>query len=143
MKDEKYRTALKHIMRAAGVINHEPDETKDRERLVRDITRYAPGITGRALSRMFTDAARAWERGNNSRSNEGMEAGQAKSDSIQGVAERIIKTVSPVPVEIDYPGLYPSFYIERGSSGKDSGHFYDCESLCRAIAEHLKGGTKE
>ncbi len=147
-QESQYRIVLRRILNAAGRATN-ADDTIVLEGLVKDVTQHAPGVTGRGLDRLFTDAARAWEHGNNSGNNAVMD--NAKSDAIQEVAERIIKMVSPVPVEVDYPGLYPSFYIDTKHDAKltgarvrpaGSGHFYDSESLCRAIAEHLKGGGK-
>jgi len=71
--------------------------------------------------RLIEKGARAWERGNNSGSNEILTQQEAKSEKHYNDAEKLIKDVYP-NIEIDYPGLYPSFKI-------NGAWFYTLESL--------------
>lgn len=58
--------------------------------------------------RLFLRAARAWERGNNSGNDRGMERGVAQCGKLRDQAEALL---APLGIVVDYPGLYPSFTV--------------------------------
>lgn len=57
---------------------------------------------------LFRRAALAWERGNNSGSDHGMERGNKRCDAMRNEAEELLR---PLGIAVDYPGLYPSFTV--------------------------------
>jgi hypothetical protein len=67
----------------------------------------ANAIIDRAES-LFQRAARAWERGNNSRDGAALERGNRQCDQMRAQAEELLK---PFGIAVDYPGLYPSFTV--------------------------------
>jgi hypothetical protein len=62
----------------------------------------------RKADKLFDSAARAWERGNNSGNNATMAACEARCETLRNEAEQLLK---PLGIEVDYPGLYPSFTV--------------------------------
>jgi hypothetical protein len=58
--------------------------------------------------KLFTKAADAWTRGNNSGHNAMLAAACARCDSLRNQAEALL---APFGIECDYPGLYPSFKV--------------------------------
>jgi hypothetical protein len=58
--------------------------------------------------RLFERAARAWVRGNNSGDSLLLERGYRQCDDYRRKAEALLK---PLGIEVDYPGLYPSFTV--------------------------------
>jgi hypothetical protein len=122
--DRAYRLALMRIIKAAEGCADRDAVTRAHEIRVRDIARHAPAIVARQLSRMFADAARHWERGNNSGSSEIMNREDAECDFVRFVAERVLSLWG---VTCDYPGLYPCFRWQ----GHD---YHDAQSLMIWIA---------
>ena len=64
--------------------------------------------TVRQADRLFERAARAWVRGNNSGDNDIMRRCNGQCDRYRDEAEALLK---PLGIEVDYPGLYPSFTV--------------------------------
>ena len=62
--------------------------------------------------RLFTRAAKAWERGNNSGNSEALDRGERQCDRYRMRAEALLK---PLGIAVDYPGLYPSFTVNGHS----------------------------
>lgn len=75
--------------------------------------------------RLFNQAARAWERGNNSGDNALLERGNRQCDHYRQQAEH---KLAPFGITVDYPGLYPSFQV----NGR---HFYDVLTAVSAALE--------
>lgn len=123
-----YRVALKRIIRAAvGQVNADAD-TGTLETLIRQIVITSPAVVARGLEGWFEMAAKEWERGNNSGSNYEMSKSEKLCEDYRQRAERILKLWG---VQVDYPGLYPSF-TWRG------GDYHSCQSLLIHIAKAEK-----
>lgn len=130
-QEAMYRAQLKRIIRAAaGRVDNEAP-TLHLEHQIGHISACAPMVIARALDRLFVDAARHWERGNNSGSNEVMDREYAECDLRRRVAERILDAWN---VTVDYPGLYPAF-------SWNGGDYYEVGSLLQAIIYPRKPRT--
>ncbi len=64
--------------------------------------------TIRQADRLFERAAQAWIRGNNSGNNDTMKRCNALCERYRNRAEALL---TPLGIEVDYPGLYPSFKV--------------------------------
>ncbi len=58
--------------------------------------------------RLFERAAQAWTAGNNSGKNEALVRYENKCSEYRRKAEALLE---PLGIEVDYPGLYPSFKV--------------------------------
>jgi hypothetical protein len=58
---------------------------------------------------LFQRAAKAWERGNNSGDSAYLSRMEKQCDACRARAE---EKLAPFAIEIDYPGLYPSFKVD-------------------------------
>lgn len=76
--------------------------------------------------KLFNRAALAWERGNNSGNNEKLKRGYALCDKYR---QEAIKLLAPLGIEVDFPGLYPSFKV----NGFD--HHHTLGAISAAIEE--------
>lgn len=103
-----YRVALKRIIRAAtGHCNNETS-TSILEAKVFRIAKESPAIVARGADHWFRHAAWTWERGNNSGNNRIREECDALCENYRARAEKIMTLFD---VQVDYPGLYPSFKV--------------------------------
>lgn len=59
--------------------------------------------------KLFDRAANAWCRGNNSGNNEYLHKCEKRCETLRSKAEALLK---PLAIEVDYPGLYPSFKVK-------------------------------
>lgn len=66
-------------------------------------------FTAKQADKLFDQAARAWSRGSGSGSNDKMKAANAKCQKLRDQAEALL---APLGIEVDYPGLYPSFKVK-------------------------------
>ena len=64
------------------------------------------------MDRLFSRAARSWERGKNSGNSETLALGERLCDEYREQAEALLK---PLGIIVDYPGLYPSFTVHGHS----------------------------
>lgn len=119
-----YRVALKRICRIAGQIIANDAPTPELEQRVKDVTKYAPALTARHLERLYENAARAWERGNNSGNSAILNREEDNCDKIRETADRLMALWQ---IKVDYPGLYPSFQF-------DGGDYYSAESVLIAVS---------
>lgn len=71
--------------------------------------------------RLFDKAAKLWCEGNNSGNGAILAQKEKESAKAQEKAELLVKEIFPA-IEIDYPGLYPSFKL-------NGYNFYSLESL--------------
>jgi hypothetical protein len=126
--EAQYRVVLKRILRAAGQIIDNNAPNADLESRLDAVVKYAPGIVSRGLHRMYEDAAKAWEHGNNSGNSGELSKGYADCDRYRAAADRVLNRWG---VTVDYPGLYPSFNYK----GHD---YYTPESVLREVAEAMK-----
>ena len=123
-----YRVALKRILRASGRVVDNYISTPDLAGLVRLVASGEPGLVGKMLADKFKAAASAWERGNNSGNNAGLQDGKDECDRLRRTACAVLALWG---VKVTFPGLYPAFERE--------GHiFYDTQSLMLDIAGHVK-----
>lgn len=79
--------------------------------------------------KLFQRAARAWERGNNSGVPATLTRCELQCDKLRDQAESLLK---PLKIEVDYPGLYPSFKVK--------GHWH--YTPLSAISVALERGSK-
>lgn len=79
--------------------------------------------------KLFSRAASAWVRGNNSGNCRTMERGNSLCDRLRRDAEALLK---PLGIGVDYPGLYPSFMVKG----------YAEHSTLNAISAALDNGRK-
>jgi len=62
--------------------------------------------------KLFRRAALALERGNNSGNSAALKRGEKQCDACRVRAEKLLE---PLGIEVDYPGLYPSFMVKGHS----------------------------
>lgn len=75
---------------------------------------------------LFNRAANAWINGNYSGDGAKLTRGEKQCDKLREQAEALL---APLKIEVDYPGLYPSFKV-RG---------YEHHSVLSAISAALEG----
>ena len=76
--------------------------------------------------KMFDRAAKVWVRGNNSGNPETLKRCEKRCDKLRRGA---VSLLSPLDIEVDFPGLYPSFKV-RG---------FEHHSTLSAISAALEG----
>lgn len=78
---------------------------------------------------LFNRAANAWTRGSNSGDNLTVSRENARCQKLRDKAEALL---APLRIEVDYPGLYPSFKVKG----------YTEHSTLNAVSAALDNGQK-
>lgn len=126
-----YRVAMQRIIRGAVGIVYKDAPTVELEAKIKELVKVAPAVVARGITQTFEDAARSWERGNNSGNSATMAAEDENCDRLRDRGERILKLWG---VKTSYPGLYPGLYPVFTVPGKfNECEWHDVASLLRVL----------
>ena len=93
---------------------------------MKKMTVLQAAFLAKQADRLFSRAASAWVRGNNSGNSAVLKCGEERCDEYRRKAEAMLK---PLGIVVDYPGLYPSFTVNGHSE----------HSTLNAISAALEG----
>lgn len=117
-----YRVQLKRILRKGLGTISDIAPTNLLEAQVKKLAVYAPQLVASSLEATYHEAARMWERGNNSGDARTLERCEKECDRLRDGADSVMTLLR---IFVDYPGLYPSFRFQDAD-------YHSCESVLRA-----------